>query len=313
MRIVIVGPGALGSLFGAALAKRGHAVSLLGRRTPHLEALRDQGLRLEARDGTVQHLTVPATDDPAIVSDADALIVLVKSVDTVAALNAIRRYVSSDHIVLTLQNGLGNVERIRSVLGPGPRILVGITSQAATRLGPGRVKHAGEGPTLVGFLDERDAEAAATLASVFADAGLVATTVPDIERWVWQKLAVSAAINGLTALGGFPNGVIATTSDLLDAAEIIAEEVASVAREIGIELGGMRRVILETATATKGNRSSMLQDLDAGRPTEVAAIHEAVLAAGEETGIATPATRVVAALIRAKERSVSRAESVDGD
>jgi 2-dehydropantoate 2-reductase len=313
MRFVIVGPGALGSLFGAALAKRGHAVSLLGRQAPHLEALRDQGLRLEARDGTVEHLTVSATHDPVIVSDADALIVLVKSVDTISALNAIRPYVSPDHIVLTLQNGLGNVERIRSVLGPGPRILVGVTSQAATRLGSGWVKHAGEGPTLVGFRDERDAETAATLAGVFADAGLAATTVPDIERWVWRKLAVNAAINGLTALGGFPNGAIATTPSLLDAAEIIAEEVASVAREIGIELGGMRRAILETATATKDNRSSMLQDLDAGRPTEVAAIHEAVLAAADEAGIAAPATRVIAALIRAKERAVSGAESADGE
>lgn len=313
MRIVIVGPGALGSLFGAALTKRGHAVSLLGRQTPHLQALRDQGLRLEARDRTAEQVIVSATHDPAIVSDAEALIVLVKSVDTVSALNAIRPYVSPDHIVLTLQNGLGNAERIRSVLGPGPRILVGVTSQAATRLGPGWVKHAGEGPTLVGFLDERDAAAAVKLASVFADAGLAATTVPDIDRWVWQKLAVNTAINGLTAVGNFPNGTIVTTPSLLDAAEIIAEEVASTAYEIGIELGGMRRAILETATATKDNRSSMLQDLDAGRPTEVAAIHEAVLKAAEEAGIATPATRVVAALIRAKERALSTAESNDGD
>jgi 2-dehydropantoate 2-reductase len=313
MRFVIVGPGALGSLFGATLAKRGHAVSLLGRQTPHLEALRDQGLRLEARDGTVEHLTVSATHDSAIVSDADALIVLVKSVDTVPALNAIRPYVSPNQIVLTMQNGLGTVERIRSALGPGPRILVGVTSQAATRLGPGSVRHAGEGPTLIGYLDERDAPIAAELASLFTAAGLAATSVPDIDRWVWQKLAVNAAINGLTALGNFPNGTIATTPSLLDAAEIIAEEVASVAREIGIELGGMRRAIVETANATKGNRSSMLQDLDAGRPTEVAAIHEAVLAAADEAGIATPATRVVAALIRAKERAVSGAESVDGD
>ena len=311
MRFVIVGPGALGSLFAAALARRGHAVSLLGRRTPHLEALRDQGLRLEARDGTVERLTVRATHDPAVVNVADAVIVLVKSGDTASAMNAIRPYVSADQLVLTLQNGLGNVERIRSVLGPGPRILIGVTSQAATRLGPGWVKHAGEGPTLVGFLDERDAEAATTLTGVFANAGLPATTVPNIEHWVWRKLALNAAINGLTALGSFPNGAIATTPSLLDAAEIIAEEVASVAREIGIELGGMRRAILETANETKGNRSSMLQDLDAGRPTEVAAIHEAVLAVAGEAGIATPATRVIAALIRAKERAVSGAESAD--
>ena len=313
MRFVIVGPGALGSLFGATLAKGGHNVSLLGRLTPHLEALSDTGLRLEDQDGTVEQLKVAATHDPAVAGDADAVIVLVKSVDTVSAMTAIRPYVRTDQVVLTLQNGVGNAEKIRSILGPGPRILTGVTSQAATRLGPGWVKHAGDGPTLVGFLDERDAESAAEVARVFADAGLAATWVPDINRWTWQKLAVNAAINGLTALGGFPNGAIATEPRLLDAAEIIAEEATSVAREIGIELGGMRRAILETATATKGNRSSMLQDLDAGRPTEVAAIHEAVLEAGEQAGIATPATRVVAALIRAKEKAVSRVELGDGD
>jgi 2-dehydropantoate 2-reductase len=313
MRFVVVGPGALGSLFGASLAKRGHDVRLLGRLTPHLEALRDQGLRLESRDGTVEQLTVSATHDPAVVKDADAVIVLVKSVDTVPAMAAIRPYVFGDQVVLTLQNGLGNVEKIRSVLGQGPHILLGVTSQAATRLGPGRVKHAGDGPTLVGFRDEREAEAAAPLTRAFTDAGLAATMVPDIDRWVWQKLAINAAINGLTALGNFSNGVIATTPDLLDAAEIIAEEVASVAREVGIELGGMRRAIVETAKATQGNRSSMLQDLDAGRPTEVAAIHEAVLAASEVAGIATPATRVIAALIRAREKAVSGVESADVD
>ena len=313
MRFVIVGPGALGSIFASALSKRGHEVSLLGRPTRHLQALRNEGLRLETLDGKVERRTFSATDHPAVVGDADVLIILVKSIDTVPAMSSIRPHVRPEQLVLTLQNGLGNTEQIRTVLGPGPRILIGVTSQAATRLGPGWVKHTGVGPTLVGFLDERDAGTAVQLAGIFADAGLPATSVPDIEHWIWRKLAVNAAINGLTALGDLPNGEIADDPGLLDAAETIAEEVASVAREIGIELGGMRRTVLETANVTRDNRSSMLQDLDAGRLTEVAAIHEAVLAKGEETGIETPATRVVAALIRAKEKRVTTSEPVDGE
>ena len=313
MRFVIVGPGALGSIFAAALSKRGHAVSLLGRPSRHLETLRSEGLRIETRDGRVERLTIAATDDPAVIGDADALIILVKSVDTVSAMSAIRPHARPDQVLLTLQNGLGNAEKIRAALGPGPRILTGVTSQAATRLGPGWVKHTGVGPTLVGYQDERDAGPAVQLTRIFADAGLPATSVLDIDHWVWRKLAVNAAINGLTALGDFPNGDIANDPGLLDAAEIIAEEVASVAREIGIELGGMRRPVLETAIATRDNRSSMLQDLEAGRPTEVGAIHEAVLAKGAETGIATPAMWVVAALIRAKEKRVTTSEHVDGE
>ena len=107
--------------------------------------------------------------------------------------------------------------------------------------------------------------------------------------------------------------MIASDTSLLDAAEVIAEEVARVARGRGIELGGMRRAILDTAVATASNRSSMLQDLEARRPTEVDAIHGAVLAAGEETGIATPATQVIAALIRAKETTLVTLEHADGE
>ena len=313
MRFVIVGPGALGSFFAAALSNRGHDVALLGRPSPHLEMLRHEGLRLDVRDGTVERVFLAATDDPAVVRDAEALIILVKSIDTIPAMSAIRPHVRTDLILLTLQNGLGNAEQIRAVLGPGPRILTGVTSQAATRLGPGWITHTGVGPTLVGYQDERDAGIAGQLAGIFADAGLPATSVPDIDHWTWRKLAVNAAINGLTSLGDFPNGAIANVPELLDAAEIIAEEVASVAREIGIELGGMRRPVLETAIATRDNRSSMLQDLDAGRPTEVAAIHEAVLAKAAETGIATPATRVLAAMIRAKEKRVTTSEPVDDE
>ena len=166
---------------------------------------------------------------------------------------------------------------------------------------------------MIGYVDERYAGKAAELAAVFSDAGLPAVAVPDIDRWIWRKLAVNAAINGLTALGGFRNGAIAADDELLDAAETIAEEVATVARGRGIELGGMRRVVLETAVATADNRSSMLQDLDARRLTEVDAIHGAVLAAGIEVGVAAPAIQVIAALIRAKEKPVANPEEPDGE
>jgi len=308
MRFVIVGPGALGSVIGATLSRQGHDVTLLGRRSPHLQILREQGLRIEAPDGTSGHVAIAATDDPAVVTHAETVIVLVKTGDTIPAMTSIRPYIRADQNILTLQNGLGNANEIRSALGRGPRVLVGVTSQAAMRLEPGAVRHAGEGPTLIGVLDKRDATAAAELARVFSESGFSAASVPDIEHWIWRKVAINAAINGLTALGGFENGMIATDPSLLDAAEVVAEEVASVARERGIELGGMRRAILETAVATARNRSSMLQDIEARRPTEVDAIHGAVLASGEETGIATPATQVIAALIRAKEKSVATLE-----
>jgi 2-dehydropantoate 2-reductase len=313
MRFVIVGPGALGGVIATMLARGGHHVALLGRPSPHLRALREHGLRLTTRRGDTEHVNFPASDDAAIVADADAIVVLVKAGDTAAAVNAIKAHVRTGQTVLTLQNGLGNAELISDLLGKGHSVLAGVTSQAAHRTGPGAVAHAGEGPTLIGALNERDAPNAAALARIFTEVGLPAAAVPDIERWIWRKVAVNAAINGLTALGGFPNGAIAADPDLLDVAEIVAEEAASVARAKGFEIGGMRRVVLETATATAENRSSMLQDLDAGRRTEVAAIHGAILAAGAETGIATPVIQTIAALIAAKVRSVNAAAQSNHD
>jgi 2-dehydropantoate 2-reductase len=309
MRIVILGPGALGGVLGAALDRAGHDVTFLGRPSAHLDALRASGLRLELLDATEAVLPIAATDDPSIVAGADLVIVLVKAHDTAVAARGIAPHVHPGQTILTLQNGLGNAERICAAVGRGPRVLCGVTSQAATRLAPGTVRHTGEGPTVIGYWSQDEAEAASGLAVMFTAAGLPTAAVSEIAPWIWRKLAVNAAINGLTALAGVRNGMIAADPALLDAAEIVAEEVAAVARALGWELGGMGEAVKETVRTTAGNRSSMLQDLDAGRPTEVGAIHEAVLTAGREVGIAAPATAVLAALIRARERG--RNESAD--
>lgn len=305
MNVVVLGPGALGCVFGAALFRSGHDVTLLGRSSPHLDALRASGLRLERIDGTVEHLAIPAAADPRIAAKAELILVLVKAADTSAAARAIAPYAHDGQVLLTLQNGLGNAERIRAEAGPGSCVLSGVTSQGATRLAPGSVRHAGEGPTVLGGTlgNGRDLSGAREIAAVLTAAGLPAAAVPDIAPWIWRKLAVNAAINGLTALAGVKNGMIASDTGLLGAAEIVAEEAAAVARAQGWELGGMREQIVTTAVATAENRSSMLQDLDAGRPTEVGAIHESILAAGQEAGVGAPATAVLAALIRAREQA----------
>jgi 2-dehydropantoate 2-reductase len=312
MRFVIVGPGALGSVFAARLASGGHDVALYGRPSPHLDAIRARGLQLREQDETITTVSLGASDDPAVVSSAEALIVLVKTGDTAQAMQVIAPHVRADQVVLTLQNGLGNLERIRAALGPDPRILTGTTSQGAIRVDPGVVEHSGTGPTLIGYEGDGEVAVATTLARVFSAAGLPTAAVPDIERWLWRKVAVNAAINGLTALGGFRNGMIVSDPDLLDAAEVIAEEASAVARARGIELGNMRGAVAETAAATAANRSSMLQDIDAGRATEVDAIHGAILEAGREVGVATSAIQVLGALIRAKVQTRNTDTMSDG-
>lgn len=300
MRIVIVGPGALGTIFAAALGRASHDISLLGHDSRWLQTIQADGLRLQAGDGTIEHLPTAITDDPSIVATADAVIVLVKTTDTLSVVDAIKPYLATDVSVLTLQNGLGNSRIIREGLGGRHRVLPGTTSQAARRVRPNLVVHTGEGPTLIGYERSGDATVAAKLSRVMTEADIPTAAVHDIDRWIWHKAAVNAAINGLTALGGFPNGEIVAQPDLLDAAESVAEEAATVARALGIELGSMRGAIKETASATATNRSSMLQDLEAGRQTEVDAIHGAIVEAGAKVGIATPIISLLASLIRTK-------------
>ena len=307
MRFVIVGPGAMGTVFAATLARNGYQVSMLGRPSGSWKHFRDGRLRLRNADGSIEPVAASVGSDPAVVRDADVVMVLVKAHDTAPAMARIRPWLSDETLLVTLQNGLGNAEAIRGVLGDRP-VLRGTTSQAAMRIAPDLVAHTGSGPTLLGFETARDAPAAAAIARILSDAGLPSSSVPDIDRWVWRKLAVNAAINGLTALGGFPNGAIADDEGLLDAAESVAEEVSAVARGLGYELGGMRDGIRETAAATAANRSSMLQDLEAGRQTEVDAIHGAIIDVAKTVGVATPTVALLAALIRARTRLATTKE-----
>ena len=305
----------MGSLVAARLALAGREVVLVGRPSPHLAALRATGLVLEEADGTRRTVPLPTSDEPAAVAGIDLIVLLVKAWATTAALAPLRPYVGSSATVLTLQNGLGNAAAIRTALGDGPGraagqvVLVGVTSQAALRVGPGHVRHTGSGPTAIGREDGAiDPHLTATV-DAFTAASWPAEAVPDIERRVWRKLAINAAINGLTALAGVPNGEIAADPGLRAAAALLAREVAEVAGARGLDLGDVAAAVDEVARATAANRSSMLRDLETGGRTEVEAIHGAVVAAADDAGIEVPANRVVAALVRARERGEGRDET----
>lgn len=311
VRVAVIGAGAMGSLVAARLALAGFAPTLLGRSSPHLAAIQAAGLRVEEADGTTRVVPLRATTEPAAVAGHDLLVLLVKAWATGEALAPLRSSLSPATTVLTLQNGLGNAAAVRAALGdgggdgPAPAVVVGVTSQAALRLGPGSVRHTGSGPTAVGREDGSIDDDLVAVAAALTAAGLPTEAVSDIEQRVWGKLAINAAINGLTALAGVPNGAVATDPGLAAAGAVLAGEVAAVARAHGIEPGEVAVAVAEVARATAANRSSMLRDLETGGQTEVGAIHEAVVAAGEAVGVETPANRVVAALVLARERAVA--------
>lgn len=316
LRVGVIGPGAMGCLFGGLLALAGHEVWMLCRRPDQAELIEREGLIVE-REGVERRAAVRATAAPRQAASLDFALVLVKAYATTAAARALLPALGPISWVLTLQNGLGNAEALATVLGR-ERLLAGVSAQGATLLGPGRVRHAGFGPNSVTDLSAGSGEARAVssrqtpasgaterarrAAEVLSAAGLPTEVADDLAPLVWGKLVANSAINPLTALTGRRNG------ELLDAAVVplvddLARETAAVAEAAGVRLpfddpAAHARAV---ARATAANRSSMLQDVELRRRTEIGALNEAVEAEGARLGVPTPLNRAISILIRDRE------------
>jgi 2-dehydropantoate 2-reductase len=298
MRLAVFGGGAMGSLFAGLLAASGTEVTLVDR-NPDRAAAAEAGLSLEgATDLTVP---VPATTDPAAVGPVDCVLLFVKSYQTAGAVRDAAPLLEGETDLCTLQNGLGNVETIRERVPP-ERVLAGATSHGATFLGPGRVRHAGRGDTELGRVADAHPDSdptAADLAARLSAAGVETTVVADPLDAVWAKVLVNVGINAATALARVENGALAETDSGERLVEAAVTEAAAVARAAGrtVPPAPVERA-LSVAVATAGNRSSMYQDLAAGRRTEVEALHGAVVERGERLGVSTPVNRTLADLVR---------------
>jgi len=204
-RIVALGPGAMGCLFAALLKKGGQDVVLLDHHPDRAAQINRQGIILE-RSGRQETVAVPATADPAAAGPARLVIVCVKAYDTAAA--ALTAAVAGpDAEVLSLQNGLGNVEALVAAFG-SERVLGGTTAQGANLAGPGHVRHAGVGETVIGEPGGGTARAR-RVAEIFDACGIPTRVTDDLEAVIWSKVVINAAINALTALLKVKNGALA--------------------------------------------------------------------------------------------------------
>jgi 2-dehydropantoate 2-reductase len=299
--IGVVGPGALGCLFAGLLSLAGHDVRLLGRRQEQAEAIDRDGIRVE-RDGEVRQTAVRASTDPASLGPVDLAIVLVKATDTPAAAASLPALLASDAPALSLQNGLGNVEALTAVLGID-RVLGGVSSQGATTLGIGHIRHAGFGPTSLAEASGTLTDRAVTIAAVLERAGLNATAHPDAAPLIWGKLIANVAINPLGALLRCQNGQTVERPSARTLFVGLAREAGDVARAVGVTLpfDDPAAHAESVARVTSGNRNSMLQDVEHRRRTEIGAINGAVARLGSQHGVPTPLNATMATLIHALE------------
>ena len=273
MHIAVVGAGSLGSLLGGLLARE-HDVTLVGR-DPHMARLSSDGLRITGVESL--HVSPAARTD--LSPSADLAVVAVKSYDTAAVAEQL-----SDcdlGVCLSVQNGMGNEATLAD--GLDCPVLAGTCTYGARLAGPGTVEFTGRGDVVLGAREGGESELAERVGTAFADAGVETTVAADMPRRLWAKLAVNAAINATTALARVENGALESGPGG-DLAADAARETARVAREQGVDLSDERALELtrQVVRDTAANRSSMLQDVAAGRRTEVDAINGYVGAQADE-------------------------------
>jgi 2-dehydropantoate 2-reductase len=269
-----------------------------------VQTLQHDGLRLAELDGTESVIPVQATTDPAAVGGGtDLVIIFVKSHQTAEAAQWARPLLKPDGLALTLQNGLGNLQTIADVLGEA-RAVQGVTSHGATLLGPGRVRHAGQGPTHIA-IQPSIAERLNAVAALFRQAGFEIHLSNNLDGLLWGKLVINVGINPLTAILRVPNGLLAELEPASALMAAAVEEAVHVAQAKGIALpyADPQEQVKAVTIATGSNRSSMLSDVLRGVPTEIDVINGAIVREGTRLGISTPINQTLVWLIKAIEAS----------
>jgi 2-dehydropantoate 2-reductase len=298
MKIAVVGAGAMGSLFGAMLAEAGNEVWLYDVWVEHVKTINKDGLRIE-REGQTRTLSIEATTDPEQIGQAELVIIFVKSTHTASAAETARKLAGSDGAVMTLQNGMGNADILSEFIDP-ERVLAGTTSHGATLLGPGSIRHAGVGATTIGAWaeTERGRERACKLSDFFTKIGIETEAVDDVRSVLWNKLLINIGINAITALTTIKNGQILDLEITRQLSRNAVEEAMKIAGQMNIKVReDAVDHVYAVAEATALNRSSMGQDVDNNRQTEIGTINGFIVRQAKRLGLKAPVNETLTALV----------------
>ena len=329
MKITIAGSGAMGCRFGAALSAAGHEVLLLDGWAEHVEAINRAGLRVTDEAGTrvlpvpaalLPAADLPAADHPAGGSTAegvpaaefpaagqpDLVIVFAKATGTAAVAAAAAGAIGPATLVLTLQNGLDNIESLLAHV-PAARLLAGTTTLGTELLGPGHIRALGSGDTAFGPLpgeasaDGPAAEGVERVRAALAGAGISVRVAPNALELIWAKVAFNCVMNTLCSLASIPVSALARYDGFDPLASSILDEIAAVARAEGVTVDTAAALATMKAqfdpSASGSHLASMLQDLMNSRRTEIAHLNGAVAARAARHGIAAPANTLIARLV----------------
>jgi 2-dehydropantoate 2-reductase len=297
---ILGGGGAMGGIFGGWLKRAGEDVTLIDVSEPAVTAINANGLSIEEKDGSINLVRVKATTNTSEIGPVDLIINFVKCYHTEAAVNAAKPMLGADTCVLSLQNGWGNAPRIAGIIGED-RVVVGLTYHSGTLLGPGRVKHPGLGITHIGELSNKATPRVSRIAEALRKAGFETTVSQRILEEVWKKLALNCCTLPTSGLLRFLSHELVTYKDAEKVMSSVLREVVDVAKAQGIAIDYDERWSAITGLLEKaiGGKASMLQDVEAGRRTEIEVINGAIIDAGKRHGVATPVNQTLVALISA--------------
>jgi 2-dehydropantoate 2-reductase len=299
MKISIVGAGAMGSMFGGLLAESGNDVTLIDVNEAHIGAIRASGLRLatDSGDRLVRSLRICRPEEAAGVPEL--LVVFTKTLHTSAALSGVRHLTGSGVHVLSLQNGLGNVERIAEFVAL-ERILIGVTTWPADMVAPGHVHSHGKGVVRLMAADGKPRPFVSRVCETLSSAGLRCAEDAAVWAAIWEKVAFNAALNSICAVSGCTVDQLGLTPDGSRLADEVVLEVLSVAQRlgIGVDPDKCRANVASAIAQHKGHKPSMLQDVLAGRRTEIEAINGAAVEAARRFDMKLATTETLLSLVR---------------
>lgn len=307
--IVVVGAGAVGSFFGAMLARAGHRVTLIGR-PAHVQAIQSKGLQLElAKSAGVETVRMPATTDFAVLATADLVLLCVKATDTEMAAQSMAAVVPPHAIIMSLQNGVDNAARIASTL-PNP-VIPTVVYVATEIAAPGCVKHHGRGELIIGTMQpSRLDRATASLADIvvlFDRAQVPVRLSPDVMTDLWSKLLVNCVLNAISGLTQTSYGALSAVQAIQTTQTALVREVVAVARADGTHLDefAAMQAVQNVCNTMANQKSSTAQDMARRKTSEIEHLNGFVVQRGLALGIPTPLNQALYALVKLVESTYS--------
>jgi 2-dehydropantoate 2-reductase len=307
MKVLILGSGAMGCLYGAAFFRAGCEVTLVDVDRAHVDAINHAGLELDLRGG-VERLPTPAAFPSDVTGAADLVVVFTKTFQTDRALSGIAGAVGPQTHLLSLQNGLGNDTRLAAHAAK-ERVLVGASTLPADLVGPGRVRSHGDGGSKLYAAFGGDASFAQMVAETLNRGGMTAALDPDIHAAIWSKAIFNAAMNPLCALTRRTPGFLGAHDESRAMIRAVVEEGVRAANASGVPIAAQPILDLTVVSVTDhaDHEASMLQDVKAGRRTEVDAINGAIVEAAQAAGLAVPVTETLWRMVKLEEAKLAAA------